>query len=311
MEKLNEKKLNGKKICIIGAGRVGTTFAAAILNSNIPGLELVAISSRSEQSLTRAAQILGAKAANVTFFKNNIECAKSADCILISTPDDTIEKVALEIAGAGTDAVKGRLFINFSGAKTLKVFSSVLEAGGFAASMHPIKSFASIEDSIATLGGTIYGVTYPVIKNDPINNYINFFIASLGGKIVQVDDSKKSMYHASACVASNYLVSLINYAVKIHESIGIKPQDSVICLAGLIEGTVANIKLLGSQGSLTGPIARGDIGTVKEHLQNFKLFMKPDEENIYKVMGAETAKIAFGNGWISKDKLDEFVKIFS
>jgi Uncharacterized conserved protein len=305
------EKLNEKKICIIGAGRVGTTFAAAILNSGIPGLRLVSISSRSERSRKRAAKILGEKVLSISVFKNNTECAKLADCILISTPDDTIEKVAMEIVNANPDKIKGKLFIHFSGAKSLKVLSAVIKAGGFTASIHPIKSFASIEDSIATLSGTIYGVTYPENKNSAISDYINFFISSLGGRIIEVDDSKKSMYHASACVASNYLVSLINYAVKIHESIGIKPEDSIIGLTGLIEGTVANIKKLGPQKALTGPIARGDTGTVKEHMEKFKLFMEPEDENIYKVMGIETAKIAFGNGWIKKETLEEFIRIFS
>jgi predicted short-subunit dehydrogenase-like oxidoreductase (DUF2520 family) len=305
------KKINTKKICIIGAGRVGTTFAAAILNANIPGVKLAAISSSSEQSLKRAVKILGKKAGSTPFFNSNIECAKLADCVLISTPDDAIEKVAEEIVDADPQTIEGKLFIHFSGAKSLKVFASVAKAGGFTASIHPIKSFASIENSISTLPGTIYGVTYPENKDKTTKEYIDFFIASMGGKIVEVDDSKKSMYHAAACVASNYLVSLVNYAVKIHESIGIKPEDSLSGLTGLIEGTVANIKNLGTRKALTGPIARGDTGTVKEHMDKFKLFMKPGEENIYKTMGLETAIIAFGNGWINKGTLEEFIRIFS
>lgn len=290
---------------------MGTTFAAAILNANTPGLKLVAISPGSGQSLKRAIKILGEKAGGISFFNNNAECAKIADCILISTPDDVIEKVAAEIVSADPGMIKGKIFVHFSGAKSLKVLSAVSKEGGFSASIHPIKSFASIENSISTLAGTIYGVTYPENKNKVTEEYINFFIASLGGKIVEVEDGKKSMYHASACVASNYLVSLINYAIQIHESIGIKPEDSLNGLVGLIEGTVANIKNLGSQKALTGPIARGDTGTVKEHMKNFKIFMKPGEEDIYKVMGRETAKIAFGNGWIKKEVLEEFIRIFT
>ncbi len=305
------KKPDTKKICIIGAGRVGTTLAAAILNANNPGIKLAAISPGSRQSLKRALKILGEKSGSIAFFNDNIECAKFADCILISTPDDAIEKVAAEIVNADPGMIKGKLFIHFSGAKSLKVFDAAAKAGGLTASIHPIKSFASIENSISTLAGTIYGVTYPVNNDKTTREYINFFIASLGGKIVEVNDSKKSMYHAAACVASNYLVSLVNYAVKIHESIGIKPEDSLSGLIGLIEGTVANIKNLGPQKALTGPIARGDTGTVKEHMDEFKLSMKPGEENIYKVMGLETAKIAFGNGWIKKETLKEFIRIFS
>ena len=230
---------------------------------------------------------------------------------MLTTPDDAIEKVVSEIVNKDPGMIKGKLFIHFSGAKSLKVLAAAVKIGGLSASIHPIKSFASIENSISTLTGTIYGVTYPENKDKETKEYINFFIASLGGKIVEVEDCKKSMYHAAACVASNYLVSLINYAVQIHESIGIKPEDSLKSLTGLIEGTVANIKNLGPQNALTGPIARGDTGTVKEHMENFKLFMKPGEEHIYRVMGQETAKIAFGNGWIKKEVFKEFIRIFT
>jgi predicted short-subunit dehydrogenase-like oxidoreductase (DUF2520 family) len=305
------KKPDTKKICIIGAGRVGTTLAAAILNADNPVMQLAAISSGSKQSFDKVQKILGKKAGRIAFFTDNVECTKSADCILISTPDDVIEKVAAEIVKADPGMIKGKLFIHFSGAKSLKVLAPAEKAGGFTASIHPIKSFASVENSISTLAGTIYGVTYPENKDKKTREYIDFFIASLGGKIIEVDDSKKSMYHAAACVASNYLVSLINYAVKIHGSIGIKPEDSLSGLIGLIEGTVANIKNLSPQKALTGPIARGDTGTVKEHMEKFKLFMKPGEEEIYKIMGRETAKIAFGNGWIKKETMEEFLRIFS
>jgi predicted short-subunit dehydrogenase-like oxidoreductase (DUF2520 family) len=304
------KKSNTKKICIIGAGRVGTTIAAAILNANLPELKLAAISSRSRNSIGRAEKILGEKSKNIIFLNNNSECAKLADCILISTPDDLIEKITEEIVSADPSNIKGKLFIHFSGAKSLKVFETATKAGVFTASIHPIKSFASIENSISTLAGTIYGVTYPDNKDKATKEYINFLISSIGGKIVEVKDDKKSIYHAAACVASNYLVCLINYAVKIHESIGIRPEDSLSGLAGLIDGTVSNIKNLGPEKALTGPIARGDTGTVKEHLKNFKLFMKPGEEEIYKVMGKETAKIAFNNGWIKKEILEDFLNMF-
>jgi predicted short-subunit dehydrogenase-like oxidoreductase (DUF2520 family) len=304
-------KIKTRKICIIGAGRVGTTFASAILNANIPEIKLAAISTASKLSQERAAKILGKKAESLVFITENTKCLELADCILITTPDDLIEKVTTEIVKADPDIIKGKLFIHFSGAKSLKILSSVAKAGGFTASIHPIKSFASIENSISTLPGTVYGVTYPENKDKTTKEFIDFFINKMGGKIVEVDDSNKSIYHAAACVASNYLVSLINYAVKIHESIGIKPEDSLSGLVGLIEGTVANIKNMGSQKALTGPIARGDTGTIKEHMEKFKIFMKPGQEDIYKVMGRETAMLAFDNRWISKETLEEFIKILS
>jgi len=135
-------KTSEKRISIIGAGRVGTTFAAAILNSNYPVLKLAAISSKSEKSLEKAKKILGGKATEVVFLNNNTECAKHADFIFISTPDDIIEEVASEIAGTDPSGIKGKLFIHFSGSKSLDVFDKIIKTGGYGASMHPIKPFA-------------------------------------------------------------------------------------------------------------------------------------------------------------------------
>jgi len=299
-----------KSIGIIGAGRLGTTLAAAINKKKISGIELVAISSKTGDALIRAQDIIGTVKNNLIFTTDNNKCAAEADCIFICTPDDIIENVCKSIVQSTPGDIKAKLFIHFSGAKTLKVLSSASEAGAHTASIHPIKSFASINDSIETLPGTIYGVTYPVKPHSESRKFIDYFVLSMGGTIIEVEDEKKSLYHAAACVASNYLVALVNYAVSIHEGIGIKKEDSLRALSGLIEGTIANIKKLGPQQALTGPIARGDTGTVEEHLANFSKYLGPDRDLVYSIMGYETAKLACQNGWIKKPVLEEFRKIF-
>jgi len=299
-----------KSIGIIGAGRLGTTLAAAINKKKISGIELVAISSKTGDALIRAQDIIGTVKNNLIFTTDNNKCAAEADCIFICTPDDIIENVCKSIVQSNPGDIKAKLFIHFSGAKTLKVLSSASEAGAHTASIHPIKSFASINDSIETLPGTIYGVTYPVKPHSESRKFIDYFVLSMGGTIIEVEDEKKSLYHAAACVASNYLVALVNYAVSIHEGIGIKKEDSLRALSGLIEGTIANIKKLGPRQALTGPIARGDTGTVEEHLANFSKYLGPDRDLVYSIMGYETAKLACENGWIKKPVLEEFRKIF-
>jgi predicted short-subunit dehydrogenase-like oxidoreductase (DUF2520 family) len=110
-------------------------------------------------------------------------------------------------------------------------------------------------------------------------------------------------------VASNYLVTLMDYAVSIHKRIGIKPEDSLKGLISLAEGTVNNIKKMGTKKSLTGPIARGDTGTIKEHMISFRKFFPKDYSDLYKTMGIETSKIAYQNKWIDKSTAGELKKI--
>ena len=265
-----------------------------------------AISSRSTESLNRAKEILGSKAAGVIFTRENPLAVSLANCVLICTPDDTIKNVCSEIFKDKSKNFKKHYVIHFSGSKSLEVLNPARAAGAEIASIHPLKSFASIQDAIKSLPGTIFGITYSSVKSKEM---AEFLVKSLGGKTIEVGNKKKPLYHAAACVASNYLVTLINYAVLIHKKIGIKPEDSLKGLMGLVEGTVSNIKKMGTEKALTGPIARGDVGTIKEHINSFNEFFSKEDAALYKVMGTETIKIAQQNKWIKESTAEELKEI--
>ena len=298
-------KNNQNNICIIGAGRVGTTIAYVLANKNLPDLKIRSVSSRSNKSIERAKKILGNLGKDIYFTLDNITAIKNCNCILICTPDDVIRKVSNQISGKAGENLNCMVVMHLSGSKSLKVLESVEKKGIFTASIHPLKSFASIESAIKTIKGTVFGVTY---SNNLARERAVYIVRKLDGEAVDVDDNKKPLYHAAACVASNYLVSLINYAVIVHKGIGIKPDDSLKGLLSLIKGTIDNIEKMGTKKSLTGPIARGDIGTIREHLDNFNKYLK-ENEYLYKIMGIETAQIAYENKWINRKKFDDLVKL--
>jgi len=301
------KKTNPINICIIGAGRVGTTVSYVFAKKALPGIRLRAISSRSESSLNRARRILGEAIKGIIFARDNLEAVSHSNCVLICTPDDAIRRVCEEISkGIESEKFRDCCVIHFSGSKSLDVLSPAKAAGADIASIHPLKSFASIEEAIRTLQGTIYGLTCSSTRSKKIAKLL---VENLGGEIIEVEDNKKPLYHAAACVASNYLVTLLNYAVMIHKKIGIKPEDSLKGLMSLVDGTVENIKKMGTEKSLTGPIARGDIGTIREHMASFKKYFKLEETELYRVMGVKTSKIAYKNKWIKENTMDELIKI--
>jgi len=296
---------NKMRLCVIGAGRVGTTIAYVIAKKNPSWIKLESISSRTNKSLNRAKKILNPVLKNIYYTQNKIKAAAASECILICTPDDLIKKVCVEISSGAVD-LKDCIVIHFSGSKTLKVLNSAREDGAHTASIHPLKAFASIENAIETISGTVFGITS---SSERAKSVAAGLVKALGGRAIEVEDNKKPLYHAAACVASNYLVALINYAVEIHEKIGINPHDSLEGLMSLVEGTVENIKKMGTRKSLTGPIARGDVGTIEEHLINFKKYFKEDDVILYKLMGIETGKIAYQNKWISEETYKKLVKI--
>lgn len=300
------KKTTRINLCVIGAGRVGTTVSCTLAEKELPNIKLKAISSRSMESLNRAKKILGSKAAGVIFTRENSKAVSLANCILICTPDDVINSVCSEIFKDKSKDFKNYYAIHFSGSKSLEVLNSARAAGAEIASIHPLKSFASIEEAIKSLPGTVFGITYSSTESKKM---AEFLVKSLGGEIIEVENNKKPLYHAAACVASNYLVTLINYAVLIHKKMGIKPEDSLKGLMGLVESTVSNIKKMGTEKSLTGPIARGDVGTIKEHVKSFNEFFSKEDSALYRMMGIETSKIAHQNKWIKESTVDELKEI--
>ncbi len=291
-------------ISIIGAGRVGTTMAHVLNKSRERYIKLNSIISRTDKSLNRAKEIVGEEDL-IIYTRDLKESIKSSNCIIIATPDDLIEEVCNKIFNLNPSPNKNYFVIHLSGSKSLDILKKAREKKANTGCLHPIKSFASIEEAIKTLGGTVFGITYSNLR---MKEVLAKLVKIFGGTFIEVDNKKKPLYHASACIASNYLVTLLNYAVEVNQKIGIKPEDSVKALMGLIEGTIENVKKMGTKESLTGPIARGDIGTIEEHLKNFSLYYR-DGRKFYKFMGKETAKISYENGWINKEKFEKLQKI--
>ena len=300
------KKIN---IAIIGAGRMGTTIAYTIASKNQKNIKIISLSTPTKKSLDRAKKILGNFSKKILFTNNNKKAAAEANCIFICTPDDIIKTVCKEIFNKNNprNTNKENIFaVHFSGSKPLKDLESARKAGAGTLSLHPLKSFASIPAAIKTIKNTEYGITYNTPEGEKLAKKI---VETLGGCSIIVEDSKKPLYHAAACVASNYLVTLIDYAVYINEKAGIKPEDSIKGLLSLIEGTVKNISGGGTKRSLTGPIARGDTGTILNHMKNFKENLSDKDTEIYRLMGKKTAEIAKQNGWIDNKVYNELINI--
>lgn len=294
------------KIAVIGAGRLGATIGYSIAEKRLNNIKIVSVSAPTKKTINRAKKIFKEYKKNILFTNSNISAAEKANTIFICTPDDMISKACGSIYNIKKNNNQKKTIIHFSGSKSLKELEAAEKKGDHIAAMHPLKSFASIPEAIKTLKGTEYGITYKDKKGE---NIIKLLVKILEGKSIFVKDDTKPIYHAAACIASNYLVALIDYAVYINEKIGISPEESTRGLISLIEGTLDNIKRMGTKKSLTGPIARGDTGTIEDHLNIFEKVLDKEDTEIYKVMGKKTAYIARENDWINKDTYNKLIKL--
>ena len=129
----------------------------------------------------------------------------------------------------------------------------------------------------------------------------NFGCSLFNLSFTKIANSDKILYHSAACILSNYIITLFNIAQELFEAIHIDPEIANQMLLSLLKTNVTNLEKLGAENALTGPISRGDVATVKLHLDKLKNF--PQIYNIYCALAEQTIMIAKRSG-----KIDEKTK---
>jgi predicted short-subunit dehydrogenase-like oxidoreductase (DUF2520 family) len=133
-------------------------------------------------------------------------------------------------------------------------------------------------------------------------------VEDLGGIVLEIAEGKKTLYHAAAVAASNYLVTLIHLALELDQAAGLGSDTSLKALLPLIRGTLDNIEKKGIPDALTGPIARGDVATVSAHLTAMEKDT-PGLLPLYQCLGLYTVNLAKAKGTISQDTADELTTL--
>lgn len=278
-------------IAIIGLGRVGTAVGHLLRNA---GYEIVAVVDRSPEVLERGVGYTGGVATH-----DPLQAALAGTSIFITTPDDIIELVCSEIAKGGGFG-PGKRAVHMSGAGGLDLLESARISGAQVATIHPLQSFVDIEGVIANIPGSTFSVT----AEGEIKEWAVRIVKDLGGIPFFVADADKPLYHAAACMASNYLVTLINLVEEMYRYLGMEGDEAIRSFWPLVKGTLRNIEGRGIAKSLTGPIARGDIGTIRGHLEILEERM-PHILRLYRELGLFTVDIALTNNSLSEERAGE------
>ncbi len=279
---------------IVGCGRVGTALATNLTSA---GYKLVGLSCKTKESTEKASALLNID----KHTQNSWEITKGTDIAFITTPDGIISDVCSEITKKnGFDA--DTIVLHCSGAHPSTILSSAKDSGASIGSMHPLQSFAAgssgnFKDIIVAIEG----------EKDAVNT-AKKMAEDLGSICLTVKTEAKTFYHASAVVASNYLVTVQDLALKLIEEAGISGDDAFKVLSPLIKGTLANIEKVGTTKALTGPIARGDVETITRHLKEIGE-KTPNLLLLYKTLGQYTVDIALAGGTISDQTANELKKM--
>ena len=284
---LNMKKRHLNNFTIIGLGMVGTAIGFLLRKT---GHKVIAIADKSPAALKRALPYTGGKT-----FRKTREAMQEADCILITTPDDAISSACQEISFS--PAIKGKFVFHMSGAGGLDLLETAKMAGAVVASIHPLQSFSSIDQAIQNIPGSYFGITADKKAQKIAKNIVR----DLGGISLLISSDQKPLYHAAACFASNYLVSLMNVVESIYQAIGLNEKDAKKAYLPLVYGSLKNIDKSGSIHSLTGPIARCDFGTIKKHITAINKNL-PQYSFLYSSLGLITVKVAQQKGTLNAEQ---------
>ena len=236
-------------IGIIGAGKVGAVLGAALRGA---GHAVVGVSAVSEASLERAELLLpGVPVLEVA------EIVERAELVLLAVPDDVLPELVSGLGSMGAWQA-GQLVAHTSGRFGTGVLAPVKAAGGIALALHPAMTFTGMSLDLARLSDCIFGVTA-----DPAMLPIaQALVVEMGAEPVVIAEADRVLYHGALAHAANHLVTLVAQAAQILGDIGVEAPNQV--LGPLLRAALENA-LTAGESALTGPVARGDIGTVAAH----------------------------------------------
>jgi predicted short-subunit dehydrogenase-like oxidoreductase (DUF2520 family) len=243
------------KLSIIGAGRVGQTIGRLARES---GYDIADVVCRSRRSAASAVRFIGAGKAEASVGAR----LSAADLILITTPDDKI-KEAVELVLSNASGVGRGVALHTSGALASDVLGPLVAHGFSVGSCHPLQTFESPARAISRARASYFCIEGEARAVRAARKLVR----RIGAGHFEISTWMKGLYHAAAVMASGGVVALVSISLDMLARCGLSEAESKKVLLPLIEGTIANVRAIGPARALTGPVRRGDSGTVERNMK--------------------------------------------
>lgn len=271
-----------KGFSVVGSGRLGTALAAALARR---GWTLALIVDCDPREARDSRRIVGSGRAAAAFDASS----RPGDLVVVAVPDAEVARAAAAMAGSGVDWT-GRTVVHTSGLLPARALAPLARRGARTASCHPVQSFPRKEAPASVFAGITWGV-----EGDPaaVEDF-GRVIRALRGHVLYLAEQDKPLYHAACSLASNAFVALEATAAGLLAEAGLDRKAAETVLLPLVQGTLQNVKNFGLEKALTGPILRGDVATVREHLE--ALGGDPAALDIYRALGRRILDLAARSG---------------
>jgi predicted short-subunit dehydrogenase-like oxidoreductase (DUF2520 family) len=267
-------------IGIIGAGRVGAVLGAAL---RAAGHHVVAASGVSDAARARISRMLP----DAAHLPADAVARAATDLLLVAVPDDALGPLVAGLAETGA-LRPGQVVAHTSGAHGVAVLAPAAAVGARTLALHPAMTFTGTPADLSRLAGISYGVTAPA----DLKRFAERLVTDLGGKPEWVAETDRALYHAALVHGANHLVTLVNEALDRLRDAGVVYPEKV--LEPLLRASLDNALRLGDE-ALTGPVSRGDAGTIARHLDRLTA-TSPESVPSYLVLARRTADRAIAAG---------------
>ena len=288
-------------VAIIGAGRLGQAFAIALQSSGYPVVALVA---RSRQKAEKAAALLKMtfgqgpdkpKPKFLVFGANQLGELPETDLVLITTPDDAIQETAQRLSSLWKGG-KQCTVLHTSGALSSEALAPLAEKGFQTGSIHPL---VSVSEPISG-ASALHGAFFCIEGTGKAKRLAEAIVGDLAGHSFTIKPERKALYHAAAVMTSPHLTALVDLAVEMLSACGLSKTRAQEVFMPLLESTVNNLKTSTPQQALTGTFARGDVATVRRHLDALSGKELAEALEVYKLLGLHSLQLAEKNGLDAK-----------
>lgn len=242
-------------LALIGAGRAGTVLTRAWQRAGYP---LVAVAARGPDSMARAHDLLRGEEPTTPE-----RAAEQAGVVLLGVADDDLAALTARLVAAGS-LHAGQYLVHLSGRHGIGVLQAAHAIGVIPLALHPIMTFTGTSVDLSRLSGTPFGVTAP----DAHRPVAETLVVETGGQPVWIDEEARPAYHAALTVAANHTAALLRASAALLTDAGV--SDPAVLLGPVVRASVDNALAHGAP-AMTGPVPRGDLTTLSEHLATWKI----------------------------------------